>query len=222
MFGKRFARTRLKVCCISSAEELALAIQLGADCVGLVSNMPSGPGVIPESLIAELVALCPPGVTPVLLTSATSADAIAAQHERTRATCLQLCDAVDADELRALKRGLPHHVSLMQVLHVTGDSAVAEARSVTPFVDALLLDSGRPDLAVKQLGGTGRTHDWSVSRAVVEASDVPVFLAGGLNSDNVADAVAQVRPYGVDLCTGVRTAGALDEAKLTAFTAALG
>ncbi|HEY7412586.1 MAG TPA: phosphoribosylanthranilate isomerase, partial [Vicinamibacteria bacterium] len=88
-------------------------------------------------------------------------------------------------------------------------------------VDALLLDSGRPGAAVKELGGTGRRHDWAVSRRIRERVPVPLFLAGGLTPANVREAVAEVGPYGLDVCSGVRTDGALDERKLGAFFAAL-
>jgi phosphoribosylanthranilate isomerase len=92
---------------------------------------------------------------------------------------------------------------------------------VAPEVDALLLDSGNQSLPVKELGGTGRTHDWSVSRRIVEAAPVPVYLAGGLTPDNVGEAVRRVRPFGVDVCSGVRSGGRLDEARLAAFAAAV-
>jgi phosphoribosylanthranilate isomerase len=88
-------------------------------------------------------------------------------------------------------------------------------------VDALLLDSGNPMLAVKEFGGTGRTHDWDISRRIVEAVGCPVFLAGGLTATNVAEAYATVRPYGLDACSGLRTDGRLDEEKLTAYCQAV-
>ena len=109
----------------------------------------------------------------------------------------------------------------MQVIHVTGPESVREALQVASLVDALLLDSGNQSLAVKELGGTGRVHDWSLSRDIVRESPVSVFLAGGLRPDNVAEAIRAVQPFGVDLCSGVRTDGHLDENKLAAFFAAV-
>ncbi|WP_420449399.1 phosphoribosylanthranilate isomerase [Candidatus Palauibacter sp.] len=88
---------------------------------------------------------------------------------------------------------------------------------MAPLVDALLLDSGNPDLPVRQLGGTGRVHDWNHSRTIVERADCPVYLAGGLRPTNVAAALDAVRPFGVDVCSGVRTDGLLDEALLQRF-----
>ncbi|HEX8915939.1 MAG TPA: phosphoribosylanthranilate isomerase [Humisphaera sp.] len=212
---------RVKVCCIASPEEAALAVRLGAAAVGLVSAMPSGPGPIAESAIARIVPTVPPGVATFLLTCRTAADAIVAQQRRTGANTLQLVDAVPPAELRAIRAALPG-VALVQVVHVTGASAVDEALAVAPLVDAILLDSGNPKLAVKELGGTGRRHDWAISRRVIEVVDKPVWLAGGLTAANAAEAVATVNPHGLDVCSGVRTDGRLDAAKLAALFGAIG
>ncbi len=110
----------------------------------------------------------------------------------------------------------------MQVVHVCDESAIAEAVEVSSDADAILLDSGNPSLAIKELGGTGRAHDWEISRAIREAVSVPVWLAGGLDAGNVASAIATVGPYGVDVCSGVRTAGNLDQTRLAAFMKADG
>lgn len=214
------SRTRVKVCCISSLDEAAGAVAAGADAVGLVAHMPSGPGVIPEPLIAEIAAAVPPPVATFLLTSETDPEAIAAQQRRCGCTTLQLVDRLEPDDHRRLRRLVPG-VKLVQVIHVTGSESVAEARAMAAEVDALLLDSGNPALAVKELGGTGRVHDWDLSREIVDAVAVPVFLAGGLGPDNAAEAVARVRPYGLDLCSGVRRDGRLDRGLLTAFMAAV-
>lgn len=213
-------RPFVKICCISSHEEARLAIRAGASALGLVSAMPSGPGVIEEELIGEIAARVPPPVSTFLLTCARDAATIQAQHARCRTSVIQLVDAVPPEELAALRRALPG-VRLVQVIHVTGEASVEEARALEGRVDALLLDSGNPALAVKELGGTGRVHDWTLSRSIVETVDLPVFLAGGLHAGNVAAAVAAVGPFGLDLCSGVRTDRDLDPAKLAAFFQAL-
>ncbi len=211
---------RVKVCCIADADEARLAIRLGASALGLVSAMPSGPGVIADDDIADIAARVPPGVASFLLTSRTDAAGIIDQQRRTRVNTLQLVDAVPFDQLRILREALPG-IALVQVIHVTGPDALELAREVADLVHALLLDSGNPSAPVKELGGTGRVHDWSLSRAIVDAVAVPVWLAGGLRPDNAADAIRSVRPFGLDLCTGVRTDGRLDEAKLTRFLMAV-
>lgn len=210
---------RIKVCCIGSVEEAGIAVRAGASAVGLVSAMPSGPGVIDEALVAEIAAVVPPGVSRVLLTSSTDADAVVSQQRRTKVDAIQLVDRWDATGRAELLTALPG-VRLIQVVHVTGPAAVDEAGAAAEGSHALLLDSGRPDASVRELGGTGRVHDWKTSRAIRDAVDVPVFLAGGLTPENVSGAVREVAPYGVDVCTGVRAAGRLDAGRLEAFVRA--
>lgn len=211
---------RLKICCIASPDEARVAWTAGADVLGLVSAMPSGPGAIGEEEIAEVVAGVPPGVGTMLLTSRTDGPSIVRQLHRTRAGIVQLVDAVSFATYKVLRDVCPS-VRIVQVIHVTGPESLDEALSVEPHVDALLLDSGNPSLKVKELGGTGRVHDWRVSARIRAAARVPVWLAGGLRAGNVAEAVRTVRPFGVDVCSGVRTDGRLDRAKLRAFVAAV-
>ncbi len=193
-----------------------MAIRYGASAVGLVSAMPSGPGPIEEKTIAEIARRIPPGVASFLLTSKLDATSIVAQQRRTRTNTLQIVDKVSFDTLKALREELPG-ISLVQVIHVRGSESLGEAMAVAPYVDALLLDSGNPASDVKVLGGTGRTHDWNVSRQICGSAPVPVFLAGGLRPENVREAIDLVQPYGIDVCTGVRTNGSLDERKISAF-----
>jgi phosphoribosylanthranilate isomerase len=205
---------------MASREEARLAISAGASAVGLVSAMPSGPGPIADSQIADIAAVVPPPIATFLLTCRQDADSIIEQHAVCRTSTLQLVDSMAPAELEKLRARLPG-IRLVQVIHVGGEDSIDEARMIAPFVDALLLDSGNQKLAVKELGGTGRVHDWRISRRIRDAVDVPLFLAGGLNAGNVAAAVAAVQPHGVDVCSGVRTDGKLDAAKLHAFVAAL-
>jgi phosphoribosylanthranilate isomerase len=214
--GFGFGPPRVKICCISSVSEAWTAIRNGASALGLVSEMPSGPGVIPEELIAEIARLVPPGVSSFLLTSRQDVASIVAQHRRTKVDTLQLVDRLPRGAHRELREALPG-IRLVQVVHVEGPEAVDEALSVTSEVDALLLDSGRPSLPVKELGGTGRRHDWTLSRRIRDAVGIPVFLAGGLTPDNVRQAVEEVVPYGLDVCSGVRADGRLDAGKVALF-----
>lgn len=215
-----FLPPRVKICCIASVKEARLAIQYGASALGLVSEMPSGPGVISDDAIAEIAATVPPPVATFLLTSKLSMEEIIDQHRRCRTSTIQICDRLEAGTLAELRHALPG-VKLVQVIHVTGEESVYEATSVAAQVDALLLDSGNQSLAVKELGGTGRVHDWSLSRRICAEAGVPVFLAGGLRADNVPEAIRRVQPFGLDLCSSVRTKGHLDEAKLRGFFAAV-
>lgn len=205
---------------MQSPLEAAVAVAAGADAVGLVSRMPSGPGPISEDLIAEITSTVPPGVATFLLTCEQTSGAIIEQQRRCRANTIQLVDDVDPDVHVQLRDALPG-VALVQVIHVRDQDAIRQAVEVAPRVDAILLDSGNPTLAVKELGGTGRAHDWAISRAIREAVTKPVYLAGGLNAANVGAAIAAVSPFGVDVCSGVRTDGSLDKIKLSAFVAAV-
>jgi len=193
-----------------------MAIDVGASAVGLVSAMPSGPGPIPEELIAEIAATIPPGVSSFLLTCLQDAASIIDQQRRLRVNTIQICDRLTQGSYDDLREALPG-ISLVQVIHVTGPEAVDEAIGIAPHVDAILLDSGNQSLEIKELGGTGRTHDWNLSRKIREAIDVPLFLAGGLNPSNVATAIREVQPFGIDVCSGLRTNGNLDRVKLEAF-----
>jgi phosphoribosylanthranilate isomerase len=213
--------TRLKVCCVESVEEARVAVALGASALGLVSAMPSGPGVIDEARIARIAAGVPPGVASFLLTSETSVPAIVAQQRRCRTNTIQVCDRLREGRLADLKAQLPG-VRVVQVVHVEDGAAVEEAVAVAAEADAILLDSGRPGAPVKELGGTGRVHDWEVSARVRAAiAPVPLFLAGGLRPSNVADAIRAVGPFGIDVCSGVRTDGRLDAGLLGDFVRAI-
>jgi len=209
-------RPRVKICCIQSFEEARLAIRYGASALGFVSTMPSGPGVLSEERIAEIASRIPPCVAAFFLSCLQDPEAIIEQQRRSRASVLQLCDSLPISAYERLRAALPG-IDLVQVIHVTGPESIAEAAAIAPHVNALLLDSGNPSLPVKELGGTGRTHDWKVSRKICETVDVPVFLAGGLNPGNVVDALEEVGPFGVDVCTGLRRDGKLAEDLLASF-----
>lgn len=222
----------VKICCIANVDEARLALAHGASALGLVSAMPSGPGVITDAEVAEVAEAVRgergqggKGARTFLLTARTRADEIAAQHASCGTTTLQLVDHLPVAELRRL-RALCPGVELVQVIHVTAHIAdarlLADAEEAAPHVDALLLDSGNPTLAVKELGGTGRAHDWALSRRIRDAVfPLPLWLAGGLNAGNVAQAVQRVQPHGVDLCSSVRHEGRLDAGRLAAFMGAL-
>lgn len=195
-----------------------MAIEAGANVLGLVSAMPSGPGVIDEELIASIASSV--DAQTFLLTSLCEPEAIVEQHRRCGTTGIQLCDALPPGAIPRLREALPG-VRLVQVIHVTGEASYDEAIHAAKDADALLLDSGNPMLQVKELGGTGRVHDWSVSRRICADAGVPVFLAGGLRAENVANALEQVPATGVDICSGVRTDGVLDREKLQRFVSAV-
>ncbi|WP_242918106.1 phosphoribosylanthranilate isomerase [Pontibacter liquoris] len=213
-------KPHVKICCISSIQEAHTAIQQGASALGLVGEMPSGPGVISDTLIREIARLIPPPIASFLLTSHTTPARILQHHDRVHTNTIQLVDALAPEGYQQLREALPG-IKLVQVVHVLGEESVEEAQQAAEHADAILLDSGNPKLPVKELGGTGRIHDWVISRKIRESISKPLFLAGGLNADNVREAIEVVQPFGVDLCSGVRTNGLLDPYKLEKFFEAI-
>lgn len=211
---------RVKICCISSLQEAQLAASYGADALGLVGQMPSGPGVISDLTIYDIARRVPPPIATFLLTSATKAQAVIEHYKKVQTTTIQLVDALEEQDYKSIRLAFPA-VKMVQVIHVTSEESIEEALLVQHQVDAILLDSGNPNLTVKELGGTGKTHNWEWSKAIREQINIPLFLAGGLNAGNIQEAIQTVQPFGVDVCSGVRTNGQLDEQKLKAFFAAI-
>ena len=210
-------RTRVKVCCISSLEEARLAIEYGADAIGLVGPMPSGgQGIIDGKLAREIAKAAPPAVETFLLTSREHGNAIADHVEYCGATTVQIVRHIDPAEYASIIKRLPA-TKRVQVIHVENEDVIELVKNYEPFVHAFLLDSGRPSAPELTLGGTGRVHDWQISAAIVKNTTKPVFLAGGLRPDNVREAIRTVAPFGVDLCSGLRTNDKLDEEKLRDF-----
>lgn len=210
------SKPKVKICCISSIDEARIAIEHGAAAIGLVGQMPSGPGIIGDDLIEQIAKSVPPPIATFLLTSETSPQDIIRHYKRVNTSTIQLVDALEKREYEAIRKELPH-VKLVQVIHVIDENSVKEAIEISAFVDAILLDSGNPNLSVKELGGTGRTHNWELSTEIRKAISIPLFLAGGINKDNVKQAIEMVQPFGIDLCSSVRTDGKLDPNKLKAF-----
>jgi len=210
-------RTRVKICCMTTPSDVRAAVIAGADAIGVVGPMPSGPGPVTDEVARTIIAATPPGITPVLLSSEPETEGVLRHLQATAASVLQLVRPVDPAVHRELKAVLPA-LKIIQVVHVQGPEAVDLARGYALTADALLLDSGHhPDDPVEVLGGAGRAHDWRLSRNIVSRVDKPVWLAGGLTEANVGDAIGLVRPFGVDLCSAVRTLGRLDQRKLSGF-----
>lgn len=207
---------KVKICCIQSIAEAELALKYGAYAIGLVSEMPSGPGVISEERIRKIAQWAPSELKTVLLTAYQNSDTLIEQHQFCGTDIIQLVDAQTETTYLKLRRRLKG-TELMQVIHVINEDSIQEAIRISEYVNYILLDSGNPNLTVKELGGTGRTHNWELSKQIVDEVDIPVFLAGGLNPNNVAQAISKVQPFGVDLCSGLRAEGKLVERKVRKF-----
>jgi len=212
-------RTRVKICCIRDVAEMALAVAAGADAVGLVGPMPTGPGPVDDETARRVAAAVPASVAPWLLTSEETPEAILAHAERCGATTVQIVRHVPPGHHDALAAMAPF-LRRVQEIHVEDEAALDLVAAYADRPHTFLLDSGRP--SASELGGTGRLHDWAVSARCVEAAARPVFLAGGLGPANAAEAIRHVRPFGLDVCSGLRDgAGALVPSLLMAFVAAV-
>lgn len=210
------SKPKIKICCISSIEEAFLAINHGADALGLVGNMPSGPGIIHDDLISKIALAVPPPIATFLLTSERKSADIILHHKKVHTNTIQIVDSLLEMDYTLIRNELPG-IKIVQVIHVLNEKQLDEALEIEPWVDAILLDSGNPNLQIKILGGTGNKHNWKLSRIIREAVKKPIFLAGGINENNVKLAIAEVNPYGIDLCSSVRTDGKLDPFKLDRF-----
>lgn len=209
-------KPRVKICCIADEREAFDAVSFGAAALGLVGRMPSGPGVISDQQIFKIAGKVPPPIATFLLTSETGSAEIIKHHRRTQTNTIQIVDELNGRDYQTIRAALPN-TKLVQVVHVLDENSIDEALELAESVDAILLDSGNPNLSVKELGGTGRKHNWDLSRKIVAQCRKPVFLAGGLSAENVREAIETVQPFGLDLCSGVRSEGKLDRKKLEEF-----
>ena len=191
-----------------------MASEIGADWLGLVGPMPSGPGILTLEEARAIAAGCVGRARPILLTSELRASAILRDAAFVGVDAVQVVQHIEPDEAAALASA---DITYVQVIHVEGPQALDLIEHYAPHCDSFLLDSGKPSR--NTLGGTGNTHDWSVSAEFMRRAGKPVFLAGGLNPHNVAEAIQQVRPDGVDICSGLRRDGRLDPELLNAFMA---
>lgn len=211
---------QVKICCIQSPEEAETALSFGAAAVGMVSEMPAGPGEVPETAIREIADSLPPGAGTFLLTAVTDTARLIEKVQTCGVNTLQLWDSLAPLDYVQLRMALPG-VSIVQAIHVIDKSAVDEAIATARLADALVLDSSNPQVPFRWESQSGRIHDWKISREITDTVDCPVLLAGGLDPENIEYAVRTVRPYGVDVCSGVRTGDALDRRKVVAFFEAL-
>ncbi len=193
-----------------------MAAAVGADFLGLVGPMPSGPGILTLAEARAVAQALPDDARPILLTAAETAQDIAREAAFVGVEAVQVVRPLTGREARALSGQGLHY---LQVIHVEGPDALDLIDLYAEHCDAFLLDSGRPSQG--QFGGTGRVHDWTLSAAFCDRAPRPVYLAGGLTPETVGAAIRQVRPAGVDICSGLRRNGALDPALLDTFMAAI-
>jgi len=213
-------KTKIKICCIASLKEAQLAIQAGADVIGFVCAKPTSSRTIDKQIVASIIPQIPPQIETFVLSSELTASNIAKDVQLTGASTVQILSHISLIESKRLSELIPD-TKRVQVIHVESEDSLELIDKYSPYVDTFLLDSGKPNLNIPEYGGTGRTHDWSISAKFVRKSPHPVFLAGGLTAENVEEAIQLVQPLGVDVCSGVRTNSRLDLDKLKLFIAAV-
>ena len=202
---------RVKICGVTTPADAALAARLGADAIGVLVGLlhPSEDELDPERA-AGIVAALPPFVVGTLVTHRTELDELRRLCRLVRPHVVQLHGGIPRDDVSALRREFPT-VRLVGCVHVDGERTLEDARRAAAHVDAILLDTK----TATRIGGTGVTHDWSISRRVREAlPTTPIILAGGLTPDNVARAIGVVRPYAVDVNSGVSARRGVKSAEL--------
>lgn len=207
---------RVQIAGVSSLEEALAAERAGADALGFTLRLPTGVhDDLTEAKARSIIAALPPFITSVVITYVGAAREAVELCRYLGAGALQLHGELPVNDLPLIRAALPH-LKVIRAVHVTGPEALAQARSLMRHVDALILDTY--DATTGRHGATGKTHDWCISQAIVSKSRIPVILAGGLTPDNVAEAVALVQPWGVDVHTGVEDAdGRRSLVKLRAF-----
>ncbi|MBE6506754.1 MAG: phosphoribosylanthranilate isomerase [Methanocorpusculum parvum] len=197
---------KCKICGTGTRDDLEIAVTAGADAVGFIvgTTHTSEDSLSPAEARAMIRSL-PPFVSGVVVTHLTDADDLVRIVEETGCSVLQIQDSVPVETLVLLREQFSY-LFLIKAVHVLDESAVDTAKSFEPYADAVLLDSRTAD----RIGGTGITHDWSISAKVVEAVSKPVILAGGLRPENLAAAMSVVKPYAVDVHSGVKRDGVRD------------
>lgn len=208
---------RVKICGLRRVEDALAAVQAGADAVGCLVGLDyASPDRVDPVAARAIFDALPPFVARVLVTHRTGLAEVTALMRESGATVAQLHGEFPTVAISALREALPY-AAVVKSVHVTGEETIAAALSAARIADAILLDTR----ARGRIGGTGTTHDWSISARIAARSPKPVILAGGLTPDNVAEAVRQVRPFAVDVNSGTTGAdGFKDHAKLRAFVIA--
>ncbi|WP_067853608.1 phosphoribosylanthranilate isomerase [Nocardia shimofusensis] len=211
---------RAKICGIRSEEDVRVAVEAGADAIGFISGVTHfSEDALDGDRAAELAARTPPSVTKVLVTHLADASSIVQLADHIGVDAIQVHGLVTEDTVRRV-RASARGRKVLRAVHVTGPAAIDSALRAASICDGIVLDSRTGD----RLGGTGRTHDWSISARIVRALDgsgCSVILAGGLHPGNVAEAIAAVAPHGIDVNSGVESpTGDKDARACAAFVAA--
>ena len=191
--------TKVKICGITNEEDAVKAALFGADYVGFLVEIDFAEDKITREEAKELIKKLPLEVTPVFVTWLQKAKPIIEIVKEINPAIIQLHNDITLEEIGKIRRELPK-IQITKTISVVNEDSIKEAKKYEKYVDYLLLDTklkGRK-------GGTGKVHDWRISRKIVKSVKCKVFLAGGLNPDNVKEAIGKVKPYAIDTNNGVK------------------
>ena len=204
---------RIKFCGTTSPMDVQCAIDAGCDALGFIMGVThQSSDVVTPAEAAEMVRRLPPFIEPVAVTHLQGTDDLINLVRDSRCTTLQIQDAIEPSEMDTIRDALPF-AKIVKAVHVIDESAIKVGKLYEPYADALILDSRTRE----KIGGTGIPHDWNISATIVANSAIPVILAGGLTPGNVAEAIRRVRPYGVDVHTGIKRDSVRDPEKTLMF-----
>ena len=190
---------RVKICGIQTLDEAMAVIDAGADALGFHVELEHAKNPIGSATLNAIISRLPPFVSTVVVTTETDPKKLSRIARATGANTLQLHGDIEPDAVRAVK-ALMFYLKIYVAVHA-GSDAYEKAKSFGDSADAILLDSPKSETGAR--GGSGKTHDWTASREIVDSLSLPVILAGGLNPENIADAIRAVQPYAVDVNSGV-------------------
>lgn len=205
---------------LTHPDDVRTCLEAGVDHIGVAPADQDVPAAISNERARLLFDIIPPDRTSVALTVATDVDTVLAHARGVDPDILHVCsdtETIGVRDCATVRERLAPETELMKAIDVADSSAVDAAERFAPVVDWLILDTATPDVA--GVGASGTTHDWTLSRKIVERVDTPVILAGGLSPENVARAVRDVRPAGVDSYSHTsRTEDRKDHDAVRAFT----
>lgn len=197
---------KVKICGNASLNDLKIALSAGADAVGFITGTNyKSEDAVTKSCAKKLVLSLPPFVASVAVTHLQNPQDLIDIIDETGCSTLQIQNDVSLEDMDIVKNGLPH-TKIIKAVHVTGIEAIEKAEMFSKTADAIILDTKTET----RIGGTGITHDWNISAEIVKRLNKPVILAGGLSPSNLAEAIEKVKPYAVDVHSGVKKNGARD------------
>lgn len=207
---------RVKICGIKNVEDALKSVEYGADAIGvLVGQEHNSKDFISIKTAKKIIESLPPLVSSVLVTHINNSEEISHMIKTIGVTTVQLHSDIDIQGIEKIKFNCPN-VKIIKLVHVIDEKSMQQVDFFANSSDAILLDT--INNVTDQVGGTGKTHNWEIDRKIVEHTNAKIIIAGGLNPNNIKEAIHKIKPYGVDVNTGVQNKNGLkDYEKLKEF-----